>query len=103
RTGQRFGAVHLIDVLLGKDTPRVRQLGHDRLSTFGIGTELDERRWRSVARQLVAAGFLGTDADGFGSLKLTPAAAGVLRGETEVRLRHDPTPQRGRAAKGGGS
>ncbi len=92
RTGQRFGAVHVIDVLLGKDTPRMHQFGHSRLSVFGIGNEFAERGWRSVARQLLAAGYLHVDAEGFGSLKLTPASGAVLKGETEVRLRVDPEP-----------
>ncbi len=89
RTGQRFGAGQLIDVLLGHATERVQSLGHDRLSTFGIGTELDERAWRSVARQLLANGQLLPDPDGFGGLVLGPGAAAVLRGEVSVELRRD--------------
>jgi len=89
RTGQRFGAGHLIDVLMGKDTPRMRRFGHDRLPTFGVGTELSERQWRSVLRQLVAAGALGTDAEGYGSLKLTARAARLLREEERLTLRRD--------------
>src|SRR5881396_1049857 len=77
RTGQRFGAGHVIDVLLGRATERVSQLGHDRLSTFGIGADRDERQWRPVFRQLVA----------FGALKLTQTARQVLKGETSVMLR----------------
>jgi ATP-dependent DNA helicase RecQ len=87
RTGQRFGAGHLVAVLRGEDDGRTTALGHDRLSTFGIGTELDERQWRSVFRQLVAAGLLATDADGYGVLRLTPASRAVLRGEAGVKLR----------------
>jgi len=94
RTGQRFGAGHLIDVLLGKDTPRMRSLGHQNLSTYGIGKELDERAWRSALRQLVAAGYLSTDADGYGSLKLTPKSAPVLKGSETVSFRRDPKPQK---------
>ena len=92
RTGQRFGAGHLTDVLLGKRTKRVEALGHAELSTFGIGTELDEKGWRSVARQLVAGGQLVTDVEGHGSLRVGPAAAPVLRGEAAVELREDRTP-----------
>ncbi|HEX7022190.1 MAG TPA: DNA helicase RecQ [Trueperaceae bacterium] len=99
RTGQRFGAGHVIDVLLGKDTPRMRSLGHDKLSTYGIGTEHDERTWRSVLRQLVAGGYLTTDASGHGSLLLTPASASVLKGQESVRLRLDPAPQKSRKVK----
>jgi len=92
RTGQRFGAGHLIDVLLGKATKRVEQLGHGTLTTFGIGGELDEKGWRSVARQLVAGGQLVTDAEGHGSLRVGPTAAPLLRGETTVELREDRAP-----------
>ena len=88
RTGQRYGVGHLIAVLRGEDDERVRNLRHDALSTFGIGTDLDERQWRSVFRQLVAGGLLATDDDGFGVLRLTAASRGVLRGETSIRLRH---------------
>jgi ATP-dependent DNA helicase RecQ len=87
RTGQRFGAGHVIDVLLGRDTERVSQLGHDRLSTFGIGGTLDERQWRAVFRQLVALGHLWADGEAFGALKLTQSARQVLKSETSVMLR----------------
>jgi ATP-dependent DNA helicase RecQ len=91
RTGQRFGAGHVIDVLLGKRTPRVEALGHDDLPTFGVGSDLhDERRWRSVMRQLVASAMLVPDTDGYGVLRVGPGAAAVLKGEREVRLRRDP-------------
>jgi ATP-dependent DNA helicase RecQ len=89
RTGQRFGVQHLVDVLRGIDGERARQLGHDRLSTFGVGADLDEKTWRSVFRQIVAAGLLEVDAEGFGSLRLTEASRAVLKGEREVRLRRD--------------
>jgi ATP-dependent DNA helicase RecQ len=87
RTGQRFGAGHVIDVLLGRAEGRVSQLGHDRLSTFGIGGNLDERQWRAVFRQLVALGYLWADGEAFGALKLTPSSRQVLKGETSVMLR----------------
>ncbi len=87
RTGQRFGAMHLIDVLIGRMTERVKQFGHDRLSVFGIGRELNEKQWRAVMRQLVAMGHLQSDSEAFGALKLTELARGVLKGETEVLLR----------------
>jgi ATP-dependent DNA helicase RecQ len=89
RTGQRFGAMHLIDVLIGRLTERVKQFGHDRLSVFGIGRELNERQWRAVMRQLVAMGHLHADSEAFGALKLTESARGVLKGETEVLLREE--------------
>ncbi|WP_291992398.1 DNA helicase RecQ [Candidatus Accumulibacter sp. ACC003] len=87
RTGQRFGAVHLIDILRGKSTEKVQQFGHDRLPTFGVGADLDERGWRSVFRQLLAGGLLDADASAYGALKLTDAARPVLKGETSLQLR----------------
>jgi ATP-dependent DNA helicase RecQ len=87
RTGQRFGAMHLIDVLVGRLTERVKQFGHDKLSVFGIGRELNERQWRAALRQLVAMGYLQSDSEEFGALKLTDSARAVLKGETEVMLR----------------
>ncbi len=99
RTGQRFGAAHLIDVLRGADTEKVRQFRHHELSTYGIGTELDANAWRSVFRQLVVAGVLEVDAEGHGSLRLGAAARPVLRGEQPVHLREEPA--RTRVARGG--
>jgi len=90
RTGQRFGAAHLVDVLLGKETDKVRQHGHDQLSVFGIGQDLPSTTWRSVARQLIVAGHLRADADRFGALVLTESSRGVLRGETPLQFREDP-------------
>jgi ATP-dependent DNA helicase RecQ len=87
RTDQRFGAGHVIDVLLGKRTDKVGQWGHDQLSVFGIGTELEDKRWRSVIRQLALRGWLSVDHDAFGALRLTDAARPVLRGEERVMLR----------------
>jgi len=87
RTGQRFGAGHLVDVLRGEDNDKVRQWEHDRLSVFGIGRELDDKAWRAVFRQLIAHGFLMTDHDSYGSLKLTEASRPVLKGEQQVMLR----------------
>jgi ATP-dependent DNA helicase RecQ len=71
RTGQRFGAGHLIDILRGKNTEKVQQFGHQGLPTFGVGADIDERGWRSVFRQLLAAGLLDADASAYGALKLT--------------------------------
>ncbi|MBL8397181.1 MAG: DNA helicase RecQ [Candidatus Accumulibacter sp.] len=87
RTGQRFGAGQLIDILLGKNTAKVRQFGHQTLPTFGVGSELDEMGWRSVFRQLLAAGVLEADASAFGALKLTAEARPILKGEVTVNLR----------------
>ena len=87
RTGQRFGAAHLIDVLLGKETERVLHWGHRELSTFGIGRELDEKVWRTVFRQLVAQGLLAVDHASYGSLKLAGSSRAVLSGGQAVHLR----------------
>ncbi|MGY3694797.1 ATP-dependent DNA helicase RecQ [Bradyrhizobium sp. USDA 3240] len=100
RTGQRFGAMHLIDVLVGRLTERVKQFNHDQLSVFGIGRELNEKQWRAVLRQLVAMGHLRADSDAFGALKLTDSARGVLKGETAVMLREQPEGARNRAVRG---
>lgn len=89
RTGQRFGVTYLIDVLLGKSDERMRQFGHDKQSTFGIGKALDEKQWRSVFRQLVAKSLVEIDFEGHGSLKLTDACRPVLRGEQTLMLRKD--------------
>ena len=97
RTGQRFGAMHLIDILVGRLTERVTQFGHDRLSVFGIGADLNEKQWRGVIRQLVAMGHLAPDSEAFGALKLTETARGVLKGETEVMLREQAAGTRVRA------
>ena len=95
RTGQRYGSGHVIDVLRGEETERVRSLDHHRLSTFGIGAELDEKQWRSVFRQLLAAGLLEADAEGYGTLRLTAASRVVLSGGQPVKLREDARPERG--------
>jgi ATP-dependent DNA helicase RecQ len=86
---QRYGAGHLIDILLGKRTERVTQWSHDELSTFGIGTELSDQQWRALARQLLASGVLAVSADGHGTLGATEQAWAVLRGEVPVRLREE--------------
>ena len=90
RTGQRFGAGHLISILLGKADERIRRLGHDKLSTFNIGGELSEREWKGVARQLTANGSLTPDADGFRTLKITEKGWRILRGEETATLRVEP-------------
>lgn len=92
RTGQRFGAGHLIDVLRGNANERVRQFGHDQLSVFGVGADLDAKGWRSVLRQLMAGGYLLVDTEGHGGLALGEDVRAVLRGERSIQLRHDPKP-----------
>jgi len=100
RTGMRFGVNYLIDVLLGKDHPRIKGFGHDRVSTFGIGRELAVEEWKSVFRQLVAAGLASVDVAGHGALKLTEQSRPLLRGEQRVWLRRDPRPRGGRGRLG---
>ncbi|HEX6091951.1 MAG TPA: RecQ family ATP-dependent DNA helicase, partial [Dongiaceae bacterium] len=89
RTGQRFGALHVIDVLRGTDSEKVQKFGHDNLSTYGIGKELSVAEWRSVFRQLAAHGFLEVDMDGHGGLRLGEDCRDVLRGERRVELHRD--------------
>jgi ATP-dependent DNA helicase RecQ len=89
RTGQRFGAVHVIDVLMGKDNEKVRQHGHDQLGVYGIGAELEQQQWRSILRQLVVLGLLTVDSAGYGALQLSEKSRPLLRGETDLPLRRD--------------
>ena len=89
RTGQRFGAVHVIDVLMGKDTEKVQQNGHAELSVFGIGAELGQQQWRSIIRQLVVVGLLKVDSEGYGALQLSETSRPLLRGEVDLPLRRD--------------
>ncbi|MBW8799152.1 MAG: DNA helicase RecQ [Streptomyces sp.] len=87
--GQKFGAVQIVDILLGKRTAKVIQFDHDQLSVFGIGTDLDEAEWRGVVRQLLAQGLLAVEGE-YGTLVLTEASGTVLRREREVPLRKEP-------------
>jgi ATP-dependent DNA helicase RecQ len=86
RVGQRFGARYIVDVLRGAGTARIRELGHDRLSTYGIGADLSADAWLSVIRQLVHGGFLRQDIAEYSVLKLTAAASALLRGERRLDL-----------------
>src|SRR5690348_7601682 len=86
---QRFGAGHVIDILLGKQTPKVMQHGHDTLTVFGIGTDLRDTEWRGIVRQLLAQGLLAVEGD-YGTLVLTDASAQVLRKQRQVMLRREP-------------
>jgi ATP-dependent DNA helicase RecQ len=99
RTGQRFGAVHLIDVLRGKATERVAQWDHDKLALFGIGAELDEGTWRNVFRQLVALGYARPDHDAFGALRLAEASRPVLKGTERVQMRRPVPRKKGKRAR----
>ncbi len=100
RTGQRFGVAHLVDLLLGKTTEKIGQYGHDRLPTFGVGKELDNRAWRGVFRQMVAAGLLRADLAEHGAIKLTEAAKPVLKGEQTVEMRRPTAKTKVRSGTG---
>ncbi|WP_300349121.1 RQC domain-containing protein, partial [uncultured Alcanivorax sp.] len=89
RTGQRFGANHLIDVLTGNRSDKVASAGHDHVSTWNIGNEFSASQWRSIYRQLVARGLLTVDMNGFGALQLTEACRPYLRGEQPLHLRKE--------------
>ena len=101
RTGQRFGKQQLIDVLLGKETDKVKQFGHDRLSVFGIGDELDAVGWHSVFRQLAARGHIRIDLEGHGGLSATDRCRDLLRGNETIELRRDRRPVKASRRKGG--
>ncbi len=97
RTGSRFGAGHIVDVLTGKATDKVKEWQHDQVSTFGIGTELDDKGWRTIIRQLVAHGALAVDHERYGALTLTESARPLLRGEAAFTMRLEaPAPKKGR-------
>jgi ATP-dependent DNA helicase RecQ len=89
RTGQTFGAAHVIDVLLGNVTEKTARHRHERLSVFGVGAELPASQWRSLLRQLVVKGYLRVDHEGYGALALTEASRALLRGETTLDVRED--------------
>jgi ATP-dependent DNA helicase RecQ len=87
RTGERFGAAHVIDVLLGAQTEKIVRSGHAKVSTYGIGGEWTKRQWRALADHALASGLVAHHADGFGGLVLTGAARPVLRGEQHVLIK----------------
>jgi len=99
RTGQRFGAGHLVDVLRGEASEKVVSMAHDALKTFGVGKELSKDEWRSVFRQLIASGLLAADLE-HGGFHLTDASLPVIRGERTVEMRRDAVKDRKRAVKG---
>ncbi|MFF4151521.1 DNA helicase RecQ [Streptomyces sp. NPDC001651] len=100
--GQKFGALQIVDILLGRRTAKVIQFDHDQLSVFGIGEELTEGEWRGVIRQLLAQGLLAVEGE-YGTLVLTEDSGSVLRREREVPLRKEPKrPASSRSASGSG-
>ena len=94
RTGQYFGAAHVIDVLRGRDTAKVRQHRHERLSTYGIGEDRSATEWRSILRQLLVQGYLRSELHRYGALRLTGRSRALLRGEDNVQFREDVSAQR---------
>lgn len=89
RTGESYGAGHLIDILTGSMTPKVRERGHDALPTFGVGKELNKTEWGTVFRQMMGRDFLRPDPERHGGLRMTETARPVLRGEEEVTFRKE--------------
>ncbi|MEE8583521.1 MAG: DNA helicase RecQ [Acidobacteriota bacterium] len=102
RTGQRFGVGYLTDVLTGSENERIFRFGHHRTSTYGVGSDLKKTQWASIFRQLVAAGLVQVDFEGYGALQLTDKSVPVLKGRQQVRLRKDPSgvPKRARKERG---
>ena len=92
RVDQRFGAGHVMDVLRGIDSEKVKQWKHDQLSTFGIGSEIGEQEWRAILRQVIAMGLVHVDSDAYNALKLTDDARPVLKGARPVQLRRYEKP-----------
>ena len=89
RTGEWFGAGHLIDIVMGNETDKVRQKGHEQLPTFGVGREFDKRGWQAVFRQMMGHDLMRPDPERHGALRMTEAARPILRGEASITLRRD--------------
>ena len=89
RTGQRFGAGHVIDVLRGKDSAKVNQFGHQKLSTYGIGVDRSDQQWRSMIRQLIVQNYLFVNDAQYGAIQLTEKARDLLKGNIKLFLRED--------------
>ena len=94
RVNQRFGAVHVIDVLRGSSSDKIHQWGHDKLSVFGIGNDRNDAEWRAILRQCIALGLVTVDSEAYNALKLTDAAKPVLKGEQKIELRQYQKPAR---------
>jgi ATP-dependent DNA helicase RecQ len=89
RTEEWFGAGHLIDILLGNETDKIRERGHTNLPTYGVGTEYDKRQWQAVFRQMMGHDLVRPDTERHGALRMTDAALPILRGEAQISLRRD--------------
>ena len=99
RTGQRFGAAHIVDVLRGTETDKVAGSGHHRLPTFGVGAEIAKQEWRALLRQLVSAGFLVQDIAAYGGLRITEAGRLLLSGQSTFEYRRPVQMPRARTAR----
>src|SRR6202040_51334 len=99
RTGERFGTEHLITLLIGEETDAIRNFRHHTLPTFGVGKEHGRNEWRSIFRQLYAAGILSLDITGYGRWTIPPAGMAVLKGKAAVELRRDSAPVGKKAAR----
>ena len=97
-SGQLYGSAHIVDILRGMQSEKLLKAGHDRLAAYGIGTDLRKPEWQSIIRQLVSAGFLRLDVQGYGGLAITPKGQDLVRGEESFRYRQD-TLKKSRAAK----
>ena len=100
RTGERFGVAYITDVLLGKETERMKNFRHDKVSTFGIGKELSRQEWKSVFRQIIAAGYVAVDMGGFGGLSLTQKGRAILKSNDRIYLRKDLVQSKTSSRKG---
>ena len=100
RTGQRFGAGHVIDVLRGAGGDKIERWGHQQLAVYGVGADIDDNEWRSVFRQLIALGLLEVDHGAHGALRLTESARPVLKGEQAVEMRRFIRRQKVKGARG---
>jgi ATP-dependent DNA helicase RecQ len=89
RTGERFGTEHLISILVGEDTDSIRRFGHDKLKTFGVGNDRSKTEWRSLLRQIYAAGLIGLELAEYGRWTLTDKGVAVLKGQERIELRSD--------------
>jgi ATP-dependent DNA helicase RecQ len=99
RTGERFGTEHLVDLLRGEETDAIKKFGHDRLPTFGVGKENDRNQWRSIFRQLYAAGLISLDITGYGRWTVLPAGRPVLTGKATLEIRRDAVTEGKKAAR----
>jgi len=98
RTGERFGTEHLISLLLGEETEAIKKFRHDALPAFGVGKEYNRSEWRSIFRQLYAAGILSLDITGYGRWTIPPADRAVLKGQAKIELRRPAATAPGKKA-----